>query len=38
VHALPELKALRSFRPVLVSANILGNWLPRWSRTLEGIE
>jgi signal peptidase I len=23
---------------VLVSANILGNWLPRWSRTLEEIE
>lgn len=23
---------------VLVSANILGNWWPRWSRTLEGIE
>jgi signal peptidase I len=23
---------------VLVSANIQGNWLPRWARTLEGIE
>jgi hypothetical protein len=38
VHALSELKALNIFRPVLVSANILGNWLPRWSRALEGIE
>jgi signal peptidase I len=27
----------RAYR-VLVSANILGNWLPRWERTLERIE
>jgi signal peptidase I len=38
IGMVPRQLVIGRAHRVLVSVNILGNWWPRWSRTLEGIE
>ncbi len=38
IGMVPRHRLIGRAQSVLVSANILGNWMPRWDRTLERIE